>query len=76
MILPGRGLGEWDRAGADLHDADGLAAFLAELDATLPDTVSVTCLDCHINDPDFARATLATFGGWCADGTVVRPDPF
>ncbi|MEK0164291.1 Tm-1-like ATP-binding domain-containing protein [Phaeobacter sp. A36a-5a] len=70
MILPERGLGEWDREGADLHDSAGLAAFLAELEATLPAHVSVHRLDSHINDRAFADKALEIFDRWCADGIV------
>ena len=71
MILPAHGLGEWDRAGADLHNPDGLAAFLTELEATLPNTVQTHRIDCHINDAAFADTALKIFDGWCADGTVA-----
>ena len=70
MLLPEDGLGEWDREGADLHNPDGLAAFLAELEATLPDTVETHRLPCHINDAAFAEKALEIFDGWRADGTV------
>ena len=72
MILPELGLGEWDRVGADLHNPEGLSAFLAEVEATLPDTVTVHRIGCHINDTDFAQKALEIFDGWCADGTVKR----
>ena len=39
MLLPEQGLGEWDRAGADLHNQAGLSAFLLELEQTLPRNV-------------------------------------
>ena len=71
MILPTHGLGEWDREGADLHNPDGLAAFLAELEASLPDNIQAHRLACHINDAEFADKALEVFDGWCADGTVV-----
>lgn len=71
IILPTHGLGEWDREGADLHNPDGLAAFLAELEASLPDNIQAHRLACHINDAEFADKALEVFDGWCADGTVV-----
>jgi uncharacterized protein (UPF0261 family) len=71
IILPTHGLGEWDREGADLHNPDGLAAFLAELEASLPDNIQAHRLACHINDAEFADKALEIFDGWCADGTVV-----
>lgn len=70
MILPEHGLGEWDREGADLHNPDGLAAFLAEIEATLPDNVQAHRIPCHINDTAFADKALEIFDGWFADGTV------
>ncbi|WGW04106.1 Tm-1-like ATP-binding domain-containing protein [Tropicibacter oceani] len=70
MILPQAGLGEWDRVGADLHDRPGLDAFLAEIEATLPGTVALHRIDCHINDPGFADKALQIFDAWRAEGTV------
>lgn len=70
MILPQDGLGEWDRAGADLHNVAGLSAFLAEVEATLPDAVAVHRISCHINDAGFADKALEIFDSWCTDGTV------
>lgn len=72
LILPEKGLGEWDREGADLHNPDGLSAFLSEIEATLPDTVQAHRIPCHINDEEFANTVLEIFDAWCADGTVAR----
>ena len=72
MILPEHGLGEWDREGADLHDKQGLLAFLAELESTLPANVATHRIDCHINDTEFANKALEVFDGWCAAGVVRR----
>lgn len=70
MILPEDGLGEWDREGADLHNAQGLADFLAEIEATLPDNVTAHRIPCHINDAGFADKALEIFDRWVSDGTV------
>lgn len=72
MILPEHGLGEWDREGADLHNPDGLSAFLAEIEATLPENVHAHRIASHINDAAFADKALEIFDRWCADGTVKR----
>lgn len=72
MILPELGLGEWDREGADLHNPAGLAAFLAELETTLPANVQTHRIPHHINDAAFADKALEIFDAWCADGTVRR----
>ncbi|MEP4246704.1 Tm-1-like ATP-binding domain-containing protein [Tateyamaria sp.] len=70
MILPEKGLGEWDREGADLHNAEGLAAFLNEIEASLPENVYAQRIPHHINDAGFAEKALEIFDAWCADGTV------
>ncbi len=71
VILPERGLGEWDREGAGLHDKDGLDQFLLELRLTLPKNIRRHDLDCHINDEAFAGKALEIFDEWCAAGVVV-----
>ena len=70
MILPEHGLGEWDREGEDLHNPEGLAAFLSEIEKSLPQTVQAHRINAHINDRAFAEKALAIFDDWCADGTV------
>lgn len=70
VLLPQDGLGEWDREGADLHDADGLRAFLDALEATVPDTAEVHKVDGHINDAIFAETALRIFDDWRAKGIV------
>ena len=70
MILPELGLGEWDRAGADLHDQAGLDAFLSELENTLPENVTQHRIACHINDAAFADKALEIFDSWRAAGIV------
>ena len=61
IILPQDGLGEWDRAGADLHNAAGLAQFMKDIDAEMPANVDVHKIDCHINDAEFAQKALEIF---------------
>ena len=70
MILPDRGLGEWDREGEHLHDKAGLDAFLTELRETLPANVTRHDLDAHINDAAFADKALEIFDVWRAKGIV------
>ena len=70
LLTPLGGCGEWDRPGADLHDASGLAAFMKELQETCPDNVNQVTLDCHINDAEFADQALAIFDDWIAQGIV------
>jgi uncharacterized protein (UPF0261 family) len=70
LLLPERGLGEWDRAGADLHNQAGLDAFLQEMENTLPRTVVAHRIDCHINDAEFADKALEIFDSWRASGLI------
>ena len=70
FLLPVQGCNEWDREGADLHDAEGLAAFCAEMQSACPGNVNLRQLDCHINDPEFSAAALEVFDGWVADGVI------
>ena len=73
FLMPEQGCNEWDRAGADLHDAEGLAAFSDEMKKACPANVTLQALDCHINDAGFTDAALAVFDGWLADGTIQKP---
>jgi uncharacterized protein (UPF0261 family) len=71
MLLPEQGLGEWDRAGADLHNQAGLSAFLLELEQTLPCNVVAHRIECHINDAKFADKALEVFDSWRASGFIA-----
>ena len=73
LILPMQGGNEWDREGAPLHDAEGMAAFVDEIRKTCPANVTLLELDAHINDAEFADCALAVFDNWMDEGTVPRP---
>ena len=70
FILPRQGCNEWDRPGGPLSDAEGLAAFVAEMQAHCPPNVRLIDLDAHINDAAFAAAALDVLDGWIAEGLV------
>jgi uncharacterized protein (UPF0261 family) len=73
MILPEQGIEEWDRPGQDLHDPEGLAAFVAEIKSLLPnDKVQLTSLDAHINDAQFCDTVLEIFDVWVEQGLVNK----
>ncbi|OIQ31237.1 MAG: hypothetical protein BM562_09140 [Alphaproteobacteria bacterium MedPE-SWcel] len=72
VFLPLEGCNEWDRAGGELHDADGLAAFCAEIRRALPGTAVLRELPCHINDDAFVDAVLAQFDSWLEQGVIQR----
>ena len=73
LLLPRGGCNEWDRPGADLHDAEGLAAFCDEVTACCPANVDLQQLTAHINDAAFAEAALARFDAWVDAGIIPRP---
>jgi len=73
FLLPRGGCNEWDRPGADLHDAEGLAAFCDEVADCCPDNVRLEQMSAHINDAEFTDAALAVFDGWVAAGLIPRP---
>jgi uncharacterized protein (UPF0261 family) len=70
LLLPLQGVEQWDRPGEPLHDADGLAAFIAALREALPPTLRCLEIAAHINDAAFCDAALAVFDGWVAQGLV------
>ena len=73
LILPTQGCNEWDREGAPLHDADGMAAFASALRAACPPNVTLLDLDAHINDAGFSDQALAVLHDWIEKGVVKRP---
>jgi uncharacterized protein (UPF0261 family) len=75
LLLPLRGVEQWDRPGEPLHDPEGLRAFVDALRGALsPDTQSIE-LDAHINDDAFCDAALRVFDAWVADGLVSSDGP-
>jgi uncharacterized protein (UPF0261 family) len=70
VILPNKGIEEWDKPDGPAHDPEGLLAFLEEMRAAIRPPVALTEIDAHINDQAFADAALAVFDGWIADGTI------
>jgi len=72
LLLPTGGCNEWDRPGADLHDAEGLAAFCQAIREGCPDNVTLHELDAHINDAAFSARALEIFDAWVADGTIPK----
>ena len=70
FFLPLRGIEEWDQAGQDAHDPDGLAAMIDEARQVIPASTAMTEVDAHINDAAFADAVLKLFDEWVAQGIV------
>jgi uncharacterized protein (UPF0261 family) len=70
LLMPLRGVEEWDQPGQPLHDPEGLAAFTEALRAAVPAHVRFEALDTHINDDAFCTAALRVFDDWVAQGLV------
>jgi uncharacterized protein (UPF0261 family) len=75
LLLPLRGIEQWDRPGEPLHDADGLAAFITAMREAVPPGLPCVEIDTHINDTAFCDAALAVFDGWVAEGRIVAGRP-
>ncbi len=71
LVLPLQGVEEWDRAGAPLHDPQGLQAFMDEMQRSACGPAEVASLDAHINDDAFTDHVLAVFDDWRARGLVA-----
>lgn len=71
-FLPRHGIEEWDKPGEPAHDPDGLNAFVAASETAAETRVSMTVLDCHINDVAFCDAILAHLDSWIEAGVVPR----
>ncbi len=75
LLLPTRGVEQWDRPGEALHDPEGLAAFLHAMREAVPAATHCVELDAHINDAAFCDAALQVFDQWVAEGRIVRGQP-
>jgi uncharacterized protein (UPF0261 family) len=72
VILPNKGIEEWDKEGGPAHDPEGLGAFLDEMRKSIKPPVELTEIDAHINDPAFAAMVMKIFDSWVANGTVRK----
>lgn len=70
VILPLRGIEEWDKPGAPAHAPDGLAAFIEEMKHAVRPPAELTPLDAHINDDEFATTALKIFDEWRKTGVI------
>ncbi|MFM7505006.1 MAG: Tm-1-like ATP-binding domain-containing protein, partial [Rubrivivax sp.] len=72
LLLPLRGVEQWDRPGEPLHDARGLQAFITAMRGAVQNGTRCIELDAHINDAAFAEQALSVFDEWVAQGLVPR----
>jgi len=70
VLLPTKGIEEWDKPGEPAHDPEGLVAFVDEMRNAIKPPAQLTEIDAHINDQAFADCALEIFDSWVADGTV------
>jgi uncharacterized protein (UPF0261 family) len=72
LLLPLRGVEQWDRPGEPLHDPEGLQAFIEAMRAAVKPPLRCIELDAHINDAAFCDAALAVFDDWVAQGLIAK----
>lgn len=75
LILPLKGVQEWDQPGEPLHDPEGLSAFIDTMRLALPGSVALHEVDGHINSPQFSTKALAVFDAWVAQGIIPQGRP-
>lgn len=70
FLLPLKGCNEWDRPGADLHDPEGLSAFVDAFRQNCPSNADLIEIDAHINDDKFSQTALDIFDDWLRSGII------
>lgn len=70
LVLPLKGVQEWDRPDGVLHAPQAHSAFLDELRAHVRSPVQLVELDAHINDEAFSAGVLAIFDEWVTRGVI------
>lgn len=70
VLLPLKGLEEWDKEGEPAYDPDGLAAFIDESRKVFKSPITLIEIDAHINDQAFSDRVLSLFDAWVEDGTI------
>lgn len=71
LLLPLRGIEQWDRPNEPLHDPEGLACLIDEFRKVVKPPVQLVEVDAHINDQTFSDRVLAIFDDWVARGLIV-----
>ncbi len=70
FVMPLGGVEEWDREGQEAHDPEGLAAMTDEVRSVIEAPLTLTEVDCHINDDAYAEKVLEIVDRWIEDGTI------
>lgn len=72
VLLPIRGIEEWDKEGGPAHHPDGLTAFVDEMRKSIEPPARLIEVDAHINDKGFSERALELFDAWVGDRTIER----
>ena len=72
VILPLRGIEEWDKIDGPAYDPDGLSAFMNEMKNSIKEPIGVTEIDNHINDEEFSLTVMKIFDNWVEQGIVLN----
>jgi uncharacterized protein (UPF0261 family) len=70
LLLPLKGVEEWDRPGEAHHDPAGLQAMIDEFRRSVRHPVELIEIDAHINDDAFVDCALAQFDAWSSSGVI------
>lgn len=68
VLWPAEGVSDYDRKGAVFFDSPANIAWLEGLRRTLPPSISLREMPCHINDPAFADAAV----GWILQNILTE----
>jgi len=65
FYIPLQGFSEHDSIRGHLHEPAFPAVFANHLKSVCPDNIDINVLDCHINDPSFAKALITKLLSFC-----------
>ena len=72
MLLPKKGVLEWDREGNELYEPKSLEEFFDQIEKSVKPNVDIVSIDCHINDKEFTETVLKIFDDWVAQGIIEK----
>ncbi|MFA1625601.1 Tm-1-like ATP-binding domain-containing protein [Rhizobium mongolense] len=75
LLLPLKGVQEWDQPGEPLHDPEGLAVFTEAMRLAVPASVALHEVDAHINSSEFSTKALTVFDTWVSEGIIPEGRP-
>ncbi|QKX05451.1 Tm-1-like ATP-binding domain-containing protein [Aquimarina sp. TRL1] len=72
LLLPLKGVLEWDRKGRELYDPETLHVFFNEMKSLHTPNIEIEEINCHINDQVFADRVLDVFDDWIEKGIILK----